>query len=70
VAAVGDAMGTQLPVQYVPPGSEVPLLPPEACNLLNGMEPFETTVDMSQTAPAYGVKLSTLDDYIRRTFVR
>jgi len=26
-------------------------------------------VDMSETAPAYGVKLTTLNEYIRRTFV-
>jgi len=59
-----------LPLQYLPLGSEVPLLPPEVGGLLNGMETFETFVDMSETAPAYGVKLTTLDEYIRRTFVR
>ena len=70
VGAVGKAMGAQLPVRYLPLGSEVPLLPPEVGNLLNGMETFETFVDMSETAPAYGVKLTTLDEYIGRTFVR
>ena len=70
VNAVGQAMGAPLPVRYLPLGSEVPLLPPEAGNLLNGMETYETFVDMTETAPAYGVKLTTLDEYIRRTFVR
>ena len=59
-----------LPVQYLPPGSPVPLLPVEAGGLLNAMETFESFMDMSQTAPAYGVKLTTLDEYIQRTFVR
>ena len=70
VSAVGQAMGTQLPVRYLPLGSEVPLLPPEAGVLLNGMETYETFVDMTETAPTYGVRLTTLDEYIRRTFVR
>lgn len=68
--AVGQAMGAPLPVRYLPLGSEVPLLPPEAGNLLNGMETYETFVDMTDTAPAYGVRLTTPDEYIRRTFVR
>ena len=70
VTAVGQAMGAPLPVQYLPLGSQVPLMPEEVSDLLNGMETFETFVDMSQTAPAYGIKPTTLDEYIRRTFVR
>ncbi len=63
-------MGTQLPVRYLPLGSEVPLLPAGTESLLNGMETFETFVDMAETAPAYGIQLTTLDEFIRRTFVR
>ena len=63
-------MGAQLPVQYVPLGSSVPLLPPEGVTLFNGMETYETYVDMSELAPAYGIKLTTLDEFIQRTFVR
>lgn len=70
VEAVGKGMGTQLPVQYLPLGSTVPLLPPHAGALAGSMETFETFVDMSQTAPAYGIKLTTLDEFIQRTFVR
>jgi uncharacterized protein YbjT (DUF2867 family) len=70
VAVVGQAMGAKVPVQYLPPGSPAPLLPDEMSALLNGMETFETFVEMSETAPTYGVKLTTLDDYIGRTFVR
>jgi len=34
------------------------------------METFETFVEMSGTAPAYWVKLTTLDEFIQHTFVR
>lgn len=70
VDAVGASLGVSLPVKYLPLGSDVPLLPPEAGSLLNGMETYETFVDMADTAPAYGVKLTTLDEFIQRTFVR
>lgn len=69
VNAAGNTMGRQLPVQYLPLGSELPLLPPTVSELLNGMETFETFVDMTETAPAYGVRLTTLDEFIGRTFV-
>lgn len=69
-AAVGKALGADLPVQYLPLGSTVPLLPPAASDLMNGMETFETFIDMAETAPAYGVTLTTLDEYIRSTFVQ
>jgi NADH dehydrogenase len=70
VDAVSRATGTTLPVQYLPLGSQVPLLPDGISALLNGMETFETFVDMNETAPAYGITLTTLDEYIQRTFVR
>jgi len=70
VEAVGRALGAPLAVNYLPPGSEPPLLPPGIGTLLNAMETFETFVDMSETAPAYGVKLTTLDEFIPRLLTR
>ena len=70
VNTAGQVMGAELPVQYLPLGSELPLLPPEVGNLLNGMETFEAYIDMNETAPAYGVTLTTLDEFIQRTFRR
>ena len=70
VNAVSAAMGAQLPINYLPLGSEVPLLPPETGTLLNAMETFETFVDMRETAPAYGIKLTTLDEFIPRMLAR
>lgn len=64
-AAVGKALGA-----YLPSGSAVPLLPPAASDLINAHEIFETFIDMAETAPAYGVTLTTLDAYIRNTFMQ
>lgn len=64
VDAVRRVAGAPLAVNYLPLGSEVPLLPSEVSTLLNGMETFETFVDMRETAPAYGVRLTTLDEFI------
>jgi nucleoside-diphosphate-sugar epimerase len=69
VDAVGRSMSTQLPMQYLPAGSELPLLPPVVSELMNGMETSETFIDMTESAPAYGVTLTTLHEYVQRTFV-
>jgi uncharacterized protein YbjT (DUF2867 family) len=69
VDTASKVMGANLPMQYLPLGSTVPLLPPATSDLLNGMETFETFIDMTETAPAYGVTLTTLDEYIQNTFV-
>ena len=57
-------------MRYLSLDSAVPLLPLGTRSLFNGMETFETYVDMSELAPAYGIKLTTLDEFIQRTFVR
>lgn len=66
VKAVNAVMGAQLPVNYLPLGSPVPLLPDGASDLLNAMETFETFVDMHETASAYDVRLTTLDEFLAR----
>jgi uncharacterized protein YbjT (DUF2867 family) len=64
-----QALGGALQVQYLPPGSEVPFLPPAANILITGMETYESFVDMSELVPAFGIEPTTLDTYIQRTFV-
>lgn len=63
-------MGVDLPVRYLPLGSTVPLLPPATSDLLNTLETFETFIDMTETTPASGVTLTTLDEHIMGTFVQ
>jgi NADH dehydrogenase len=66
--SVGQAIGSQLPVNYVPPRSPVPLLPPMVGALLTGMETYESYIDMSETAPKYGVELTTLEEFTLAAF--
>jgi hypothetical protein len=70
VAAAGRVMGLELPVRCVPLGSQVPLLPPTPAGMLGAMETYEDLIDMSGTAPAFGVQLTGPDEYLRRTFLR
>jgi uncharacterized protein YbjT (DUF2867 family) len=65
VATAGQVMGTNLPVSYLALDGPVPYLPPGAGDLFTGMETFETYVDMSELAPAYGVKLTGLEEFLR-----
>lgn len=70
VATAGKVMGADLPVQYLSFGSEIPLLPPSVGEIMNGMETYESFVDMTTIAPTYGVKLTTLEEYLQQTFAR
>jgi uncharacterized protein YbjT (DUF2867 family) len=67
VNTIGKVLGTPLPVNYV--GFEDPLpLPPGADMLMRGFETFESHIDMSETAPKYGVNLTSLDSFSQRFF--
>lgn len=68
VEAVGAAMGSPLPINYIQPDEEVPLLPPTAAGLLIGTETYESPMDMDATVARYGVELTTLHDFTRATF--
>jgi len=68
VEYVRQATGIQVPVNFVPPGSPVPMLPAMVGALLTGMETYESYIDMSETAPLYGVELKTLDAFAKLAF--
>jgi uncharacterized protein YbjT (DUF2867 family) len=70
VQTVSKAVGQTLPVNYVGFDDPVPLLPAGTPDMLKAMETFETYLDMSQTAPLYGVKLTSLDEFAQRFFAR
>jgi len=60
-------LGFPIGIQYV--GFEDPLpIPPGADDMMRGFETFEARIDMSQTAPKYGVELISLEDFTRRFF--
>ena len=70
VDAAGKAMGQALPVNYVQPGSEMPLLPPIAGGTLSAWETFETFIDMGDRPAQFGVELTPLPVVMQRMFGR
>jgi hypothetical protein len=65
---VEAALGVKLPVNFVPLGGDIPLLPPEAGDLLNAMETYESFIDMGETGPKYGLDPTPLSVYTQRAF--
>jgi NADH dehydrogenase len=70
VERVGGRMGAQLPLQYAPPGSTIAYLPEGANGLATAFEMYEDHLDIGEVSATYGVRPTTLDEYIDRTFVR
>ena len=70
VERVGGRMGMALPLQYAPPGSTIAYLPEEANSMATMMEMYEDRLDIAGVSATYGVRPTTLDEYIDRTFVR
>lgn len=70
VDAAGAAMGQALPVNYVSPGAEMPLLPPLAGAMLSAWETFEVFIDMGDLPAQYGVELTPLPVVLQAMFGR
>jgi len=70
VERAGGRLGVELPLQYAPPGSTIAYLPEEANGLATAMEMYEDHLDIAEASATYGVRPTTLDEYIDRTFVR
>ena len=68
VTLIGDAMGQALPVDYVPPGSEVPLVPPMVGDMLAAYETYETFIDMGDLPARFGVELTPLPVVLQGMF--
>jgi NADH dehydrogenase len=70
VQRVGERMGAELPLQYVPIGTTIAYLPEEVNTLATAFETYDDYLDITEQAATYGVRPTTLDEYIDRTFVR
>lgn len=68
VGLVNAVMGTQLPVNYVPLGSDVPLVMLMVSGLLNAHETYESSVDMGDTAEKFGITMTPLADCAKMMF--
>jgi len=70
VAAYERALGRSIPIRWIAPGELLPDLPPVPgleellSGLLAGLETFDSPVDMTQTASAFGVRPTTLDEFV------
>lgn len=60
-----QVLGQELPVQYVPPGTAIPMLPDIVAPTLAGMETYDSPIPMDELARNFGVKQTTLDSFVR-----
>ncbi len=68
VERVGKVMGQKLPVNFVPPGAPIPLIPEPLWGFLYFIESYEFAIDMSQLPKTYGVAMTTVDQLAERMF--
>jgi hypothetical protein len=51
----------------VRPGEPVPSLPEGTWGIAAGFEMFDSPVDMTETARTFGVELTSLEQFVRRS---
>lgn len=68
VEAAGRAVDAKLPVNYVPPGTRVPLLPEGISELMAGMEMQDTEIPMAETSKRFGIEPTSMDTFAQRFF--
>jgi NADH dehydrogenase len=68
VETIGQVLGQPLPINYVPVGETVPLIPEAMSPMLSGFETFESAIDMSETSEIYGIPPTPLSDFAERFF--
>jgi uncharacterized protein YbjT (DUF2867 family) len=66
VEAFGQALGQELPVQFVAPGQPIAGLPDIVPPVLAGMETYDSPVPMDETARTFRVQLTPLASVARR----
>lgn len=67
IAAFESALGRKIPVRSVPLGSSVPGLPKFMSDTMTFMETFDSPLSMTETARTFGVTLTTLEEFIRKS---
>jgi uncharacterized protein YbjT (DUF2867 family) len=64
-----SVQGRDLEVRYVAPGEPLPGLPPIAAQLAAAFETYETVIDMGEATATYGVRLTTVEEFLRATLM-
>jgi len=67
VATYEGVLGHSIPVQFVALGEPVPGLPEAMWPLMTGFETYDSQLDTAETARTFGVQLTTLEDFARRS---
>jgi NADH dehydrogenase len=60
-------LGQEIPVRFIAPGEPVPGAPEIVTTMLPALETFDSAVPMTDTARTFGVELTPLEAYARRT---
>ena len=66
VAAYERALGRPIEVRTIPPGQPLPGLPDVVSQLAAGMDTYDSPLDMTETAARFGVRLTPLEEFVRR----
>lgn len=67
VATYERVLGRSIPVRHVEPGAAVPGLPEVMAAMVGSFDMYDSPIDMSSMVGTYGVGLTSLEDYVRRT---
>jgi NADH dehydrogenase len=67
VAVYERVLGKSIPVQHVRPGEPVPGLPEAVWGLAASFDMFDSPMDMTETARTFGVQLTSLEEFVRRS---
>jgi uncharacterized protein YbjT (DUF2867 family) len=65
VAAAGRALGRDIPIATASPADGLPGLPETVSQLAAGFEMYDSVVPMDDTASTFGVRLTSLDEFMR-----
>jgi nucleoside-diphosphate-sugar epimerase len=67
VATYERVLGRTILVNFVAPGQPVPGLPEFMAGMLASFEMYDSPLDMAETARTFGVKLTSLEEVVRRS---
>ncbi len=68
VAAVEKTIGYRLEVRHLGPGQSLPGLPAMVSELAWGTEMYDSPVDMTELAREFGIRPTSVEEYVRREF--
>lgn len=69
LTAIERALGRSLALERRSPGELLPGLPPLVSELMAALESYDSPIDMAGLAQTYGVRLTSVEEWARSTFV-